>query len=127
MDGREDDVIDNSFSIVAHSLHYVPDRNEWWAWSDWEIWSLYKDGSHTLLNRNAQKMRSVPPLNEFGFMVIVSNDAITAFNPTYVVSREILAEENPDDIIELVVLPKRKEIYVLKVIHSAPELTVLEY
>lgn len=79
----------NPISIPSTHTYYQTATREWWAWSDWELWSIYDNGEVTLLNRNSEKINDVNPLDEFGVTLLTNDTSLTSFNPGYYITQEI--------------------------------------
>lgn len=72
----------------AHAL-YSRGTEEWLIWSPWELWTVYKDGNHELLNRTSEAVTAVAPLDSFGVLLLGTEDRLTGFNPGYYVTHEL--------------------------------------
>lgn len=75
--------------IKADFVQYSPEREEWIAWSPWELWSIYNNGNISLLNRTSEEIRFVQPLDKYGLLLLASENKITGFNPGYYITHEL--------------------------------------
>lgn len=105
-------------------INYHPDTGEWWAWSDWELWSIYSDGSSFLLNRSSEKITNALPMDRFGVILIVSNNTLYSFNPGYYTNQKIASF---DAIESIDVNRELKKIYFSGVVGGVTGLYELEY
>lgn len=76
-------------SLASPNLFYNQTTNEWLAWSPWELWTIYDNGAAELLMRTSEKIVNVNPLDEFGVLLLSSENKMTSFNPGYYVSNEL--------------------------------------
>lgn len=105
-------------------INYHPDTGEWWAWSDWELWSIYSDGSSFLLNRSSEKITNALPMDRFGVILIVSDNTLYSFNPGYYTNQKIASF---DAIESIDVNRELKKIYFSGVVGGVTGLYELEY
>ncbi|MEK7644233.1 MAG: PEGA domain-containing protein [Patescibacteria group bacterium] len=93
---------------TVNKINYHPDTGEWWVWSDWELWSIYEDGSSFLLNRSSEKITNSLPMDNFGVALIVSGNSLYSFNPGYYNNQKI----GTFDLVESVAINRElKKIY----------------
>jgi hypothetical protein len=78
-------------TLQTEKLIYNKPTKEWLAWSPWELWTIYPDGTATLLNRTSDRMDFVVPLDDYGLLLLASENKITGFNPGYYVTHELFA------------------------------------
>lgn len=76
-------------TIPASQYLYRASTKEWLAWSPWELWAAYDDGSTALLNRTSEETRWVFPMDKYGVLLLATQNALFAFNPGYYVSHEL--------------------------------------
>lgn len=108
----------------AIKINYHPDTGEWWAWSDWELWSVYQDGSSFLLNRSSEKITNALPMDSFGVILIVSGNSLYSFNPGYYTNQKI----GTFDAIESIDVNRElKKIYFSGMVGGVAGLYELEY
>ncbi len=78
--------------ISAREIFYNQLTNEWLCWSQWELWTIYPNGRHTLLVRNGENISSVRPLDQYGVLLIASASQLAGFNPGYYTSQNLVKE-----------------------------------
>ncbi|HOX60406.1 MAG TPA: PEGA domain-containing protein [Candidatus Magasanikbacteria bacterium] len=78
----------------AVGYYFNTHTREWLIWTDWELWSIYTDGSATILNRTGEKIISARPLDKYGVLLITTPKGIFAFNPGYYVTQELIPANN---------------------------------
>lgn len=64
-------------------------KEEWIAWSDWEVWNIEEDGKTNLAYRASEPIRHVFPLNTYGMLLLQFEKSLVAFNPGYYVSQTL--------------------------------------
>jgi len=60
---------------------YNRGTNEWIVASEWEIWTVYPDGTAELRNRTSDAIQQVLPLDSNGLLLVVRKNSLEAFNP----------------------------------------------
>ena len=78
-------------SIGTKNFFYDVDRKEYIAWSPYELWTMYDNGTIALLNRTSEEIQSVVALDKTGELLVVTGDKLLGFNPGYYVTHEILS------------------------------------
>ncbi len=78
-------------NISVSNFFYDENRKEYIAWSTWELWTIYENGTVSLLNRMSEAMLQVAALDQSGELLIVTGDKLLGFNPGYYLSQEILS------------------------------------
>ncbi len=111
-------------SIPAESVRFSPGTHEWIAWSPWELWTIYQDGNATLLNRTGDPIQFVHPLDEFGVLLIATQNSLTVFNPGYYVTQKIL---DVSDIREVRVQQKQRKIIFTRKVDDGQKLFEMKY
>ncbi|MBP9760843.1 MAG: PEGA domain-containing protein [Candidatus Magasanikbacteria bacterium] len=77
---------------------YNRGTNEWIVASEWEIWTVYPDGTAELRNRTSDAMQQVLPLDANGLLLVVRKNSLEAFNPnplyytTHILLRDVTIE-----------------------------------
>ncbi len=97
--------------INAKSFFYQKDTEEWWFWSDHELWSIYKNGDLKLLSRHGNKIKSVSPLDEYGLMLFVDEKSLQALNPGFFPNEKLYQSEN---IEKYFVNTKERNLYFVE-------------
>ena len=110
--------------IQAESVTFNSGTHEWIVWSPWELWTIYEDGNATLLNRTGDPIQFVRPLDDFGVLLVATQNSLTAFNPGYYVTQKILDVSN---IREVRVHQKQRKILFTKTSEGTEELFELNY
>ncbi len=85
-------------TLSTPSTVYNAQTKEWLAWSPWELWTIYPNGTTALLNRTSDKINFVVPLDEYGLLLLASENKITGFNPGYYVTHELFSNGKIDSI-----------------------------
>jgi hypothetical protein len=78
--------VQNRRSIGVQSINYNGAKDEWLAWSPWELWTIYPDGRANILQRGSKNIRNAAPLDSFGVILLLADNSIYGFNPGYYVS-----------------------------------------
>lgn len=87
---------DNTFKvniIPVYNTIFNTKTNEWLAYSNWELWTIYDDGDVELLHRTGEQMNFVLPLDEYGVLLLANKTKITAFNPGYYINHTLFSGE----------------------------------
>lgn len=85
-------------TLSTQNIVYNAQTKEWLAWSPWELWTIYPNGTTALLNRTSDKINFVVPLDEYGMLMLASENKITGFNPGYYVTHELFSNGKIDSI-----------------------------
>lgn len=82
---------DGQESRIVPALDYLyqPNTKEWWAWSSWELASIYPSGDVAVLNRTGEPMTTIRPLDKFGVNLTVNNNRLSGFNPGYYITQSL--------------------------------------
>ncbi len=75
--------------IPAIEYLYQPNTREWWAWSTWELASIYTSGKVSILNRSSEPITTIHALDEFGVNVTANDQRLIGFNPGYYMSQPL--------------------------------------
>jgi len=81
--------IESVQSLNTQEIFYNQNTDEWLTWSAWELWSIYKNGETSLLNRTGNRIDQVLPLDEHGVVLLSSENKIVGFNPGYYTEHEL--------------------------------------
>lgn len=109
--GRDGSRIEQTASLPTHNTRFNHSTGEWMSWSPWEIWSIYEDGSTALLNRISEQVSDVRPLDQFGVLLLVREQSMTAFNPGYFVHQPLLEKTD----LDLVAIdPEERMMYLMR-------------
>lgn len=98
-------------NIEARNFTYNQATEEWLAWSEAELWSIYKDGRAKILHRSGDKHQIVRPADNHGVLIIALSDSLRGFNPGYYTAQTLL--ENDSKIEEMAVNKKKETIVFL--------------
>ena len=82
----------------ASDLYFNNSTNEWLIWTDSELWSVYEDGSVTILNRTGERIILVRPVDRYGALLIATPKGIFAYNPGYYVTQQLASATNITDV-----------------------------
>lgn len=99
--------------LSTYNVRKHPGNNEWWSWSEWELWNISESGDVALLNRSGERIRLVRPLDEFGVVLIATEHDLSAFNPGYFVTNHLAKADAIGDVE--VDIEKRKIFFVGKI------------
>lgn len=80
----------DTVTTPTQNVFFNQKTKEWILWSPWELWSAYENGKTALLNRTSEKIRFMLPLDDYGVLLLASENKITGFNPGYYVTHELL-------------------------------------
>ncbi|MFH1947409.1 MAG: PEGA domain-containing protein [Candidatus Magasanikbacteria bacterium] len=119
-----DEQIYEKNNLPVNKIFYNWDTKEWLVWSEWELWSIYNDGSTALLNRTSEKINIVKPMDEHGLLLTASENKLIGFNPGYYVSHDLFAN---GQIEKLSVNMNERKIFFLGEVASKRGLFELEY
>jgi hypothetical protein len=86
----ENNSVKDTVTTPTQNIFFNPKTGEWLAWSPWELWTIYGDGKTALLNRTGEKINFVLPLDDYGVLLLASENKITGFNPGYYITHELL-------------------------------------
>ncbi|MBI4993165.1 MAG: PEGA domain-containing protein [Candidatus Magasanikbacteria bacterium] len=86
----EDKKVKETAIAPTQNIFFNQKTGEWLAWSPWELWTIYKDGKTALLNRTGEKIDYVLPLDDYGVLLLASENKITGFNPGYYITHDLL-------------------------------------
>ncbi|MBI5222750.1 MAG: PEGA domain-containing protein [Candidatus Magasanikbacteria bacterium] len=114
----------NVITTPTQNVFFNSKTKEWLAWSPWELWSIYEDGKAALLNRTSEKINLVLPLDDYGVLLLASENKITGFNPGYYVTHELL---NNTLIEQIAVDTTRRLIFFFGEVGQKRGLFELEY
>ncbi len=120
----KDGEITNSQILPTQHVFYNQNTAEWQTWSWWELWTIYEDGSTSLLTRTSDKIIQLWPLDKYGVLALTSENKITGFNPGYYVSHELLHDT---EIKQIGVNPHERKIFFLGRVGQTTGLFELEY
>ncbi len=111
-------------TLSTPNIAYNAQTEEWLAWSPWELWTIYPNGTTALLNRTSDKINFVVPLDEYGLLLLASENKITGFNPGYYVTHELFSGGKIDSIgVDIA----NRKIYFLGEVGQKRGLWELEY
>ncbi|KKQ28168.1 MAG: hypothetical protein US42_C0001G0019 [Candidatus Magasanikbacteria bacterium GW2011_GWC2_37_14] len=79
-------------NVPAQNIYFNTGTNEWLVYSPWELWSVYQNGTTALLTRTSESMGEILPLDNFGLLLIHSNNKLLGFNPGYYLTHELLKD-----------------------------------
>lgn len=85
-------------SLQATHTRLNPFTGEWNVWSESELWTVYPDGSMTLLNRTGEQIKDVYPLDPYGVLLLSTGKGLIGFNPGYYVTHELLNKSSASPI-----------------------------
>lgn len=122
-DADKEDV-KTTHDLATYHVHKHPGNNEWWSWSEWELWNISEGGDVALLNRSGERIKYVRPLDEFGVMLIVTEHDLSAFNPGYFVTTHLA---KADAISDVEVDIEKRKIFFIGKIGNQEGLFELEY
>lgn len=83
-------IVEQENFINTEKITYNPNTGEWLVWSEWEFWTVYPSGDISLLVRSGDKMDNIVPLDEYGVILFVLENKLSAFNPGYYVYQNLL-------------------------------------
>ena len=86
----ENDTAQNTITTPTQNTFFNQKTKELLAWSPWELWTIYANGKTALLNRSSEKINFALPLDEYGVLLLASENKITGFNPGYYITHELL-------------------------------------
>lgn len=110
--------------LSTYSIRKHPGNNEWWSWSEWELWNIAESGDVVLLNRSGERIRLVRPLDEFGVVAIATENTISAFNAGYFVTNYLA---HADEIRDVEVDIEKRKIFFVGKIGNQEGLFELDY
>mgnify|MGYP007094908218 CR=1 FL=1 len=116
--------IKNIQTLNTQKFYHNQNTGEWLTWSPWELWTIYENGDASLLNRTSNRIDEVLPLDEYGVVLLSSENKITGFNPGYYTEHELFKKGNIKNIT--VNLANRK-IFFLGEVAGKSGLFELEY
>lgn len=116
--------ISEQTSLPTQSLFYNSNKKEWLTWSPWELWSIYEDGSTALLNRLGEKINFVVPMDNYGMLLLATDNKLIAFNPGYYISHKLLVNA---EIKNIGVDIKHRKIYFYGKVGQSSGIWELEY
>ncbi|MBD3311465.1 MAG: PEGA domain-containing protein [Candidatus Magasanikbacteria bacterium] len=119
-----DDNENNITKIDSKEMFFNNNTKEWICWSDFEIWSIYENGNIKLLNRTGDKNKFIRPMDEYGVLVVATENSIYGFNPGYYITHQLFYGEQIDKIA---VNKKTRYIYFLGKVGQKKGLFKLEY
>ncbi len=96
--GIDNTTLKNIQSLNIQNLFYNQNTGEWLAWSPWELWTIYENGETTLLNRTSSRIDQVIPLDQYGLVLLSSENKLLGFNPGYYVEHELFKNGNVEKI-----------------------------
>ncbi|OGH69705.1 MAG: hypothetical protein A3C90_03940 [Candidatus Magasanikbacteria bacterium RIFCSPHIGHO2_02_FULL_51_14] len=111
-------------TVSAGNARFNVATGEWLVWSPWELWTIYPDGNVELLNRTSDPVVSIVPLDEFGLLLLVTENKLLGFNPGYYVTHELFAGGNIEKIAADVA---ERKIYFWGTVGTNRGLFELEY
>ncbi len=83
-------------NIPTQQVQYHKEKKEWQSWSSWELWNIYPDGKTVLFHRTSMPIQDVIALDAWGVLLIVRSNSLTAFNPGYEVTHELVRADSID-------------------------------
>ena len=76
--------------IDTSNIYFNSLRDEWLAWSPWELWIIHNDGGAAIINRTSQAIDSVLPMDEYGLLAIIRDNEIYSYHPGYQLTQKLL-------------------------------------
>ncbi|MBU0660792.1 PEGA domain-containing protein [Patescibacteria group bacterium] len=75
---------------------YLSSRDEWLAWSPWELWVMPHDEEATLRLRTSEHIQDVALLYKEGTLLLNTNKGLIAFNPNplYYTMQELITDNS---------------------------------
>lgn len=79
---------------ISHAFNrwYSAPTKEWLVWTPWELTSIYANGNKEVLNRTSEPIRSVRPLDEYGLLLLATENKLLGFNPGFYVTHELFTQ-----------------------------------
>lgn len=84
--------------LSMREIVFNQQTGEWLAWSPWELWTIYKNGTVSLLNRTSDRIISVVPLDVHGLLLLSSENKMVGFNPGYYTTHELFSGGKIDSV-----------------------------
>ncbi len=81
---------DKQFTIAANHFTISPYNNWWLMWSPSELWTYSENNEPHLLNRSADEIKNVAPLDRYNTLAISSANKTIALFPYYLVRHSLL-------------------------------------
>jgi len=120
----ENDSVKDTITTPTQNIFFNQKIGEWLTWSPWELWTIYEDGKTALLNRTGEKMNFVLPLDDYGILLLASENKITGFNPGYYITHELL---NNVKIYQISANTEQRKIFFFGEVAGEKGLFELEY
>ena len=114
----------NKQILPTQHVFFNNKTQEWLTWSWWELWTIYDNGTTTLLNRTSEKIHTTLPLDNHGVLLLASDKKMTGFNPGYYTSDELF---NNGTINTIGANTEQRKIYFLGQVGQTQGLFELEY
>lgn len=110
--------------LPAHSWSFNTEKNVWWVWSDFELWSIYDDGGFTLVERSSNKIDRVLPFDTDDVTLIIDAEGGRVFNPGLFPTQDVF---NANNINWASTNPEERILYFTRTEEDKLELYKLNY
>jgi len=104
---------------------HEPRTDEWWIWSPWELWTVFKNGEVSSPTRPGIEMVRAQQLNEYGLILLQTSHDLYAFHPGIYISNQLLFSTSV--ITHTYVQPSQRTIYFLGTVGQQHGFYKLEY
>jgi len=96
---EENHQVYKNHTLDTQSLHYNHLTDSWLSWSPWELWEVSQTGSASLLTRSGARTNSVYPLDEFGRLLLRTDDSLNIFDPRYETAQHVTSQAHINDVV----------------------------
>lgn len=96
------------YTLPTQNFYYNIATKEWLSWSLWELWTIYQETEPALLTRTSEGIEEVTPLDQYGVLLVRSENNLRAFNPGYYINHNLLTSA---EIKKVTVNPNLRKIY----------------
>ncbi|HYE60138.1 MAG TPA: PEGA domain-containing protein [Candidatus Kapabacteria bacterium] len=110
--------------LPTQHILFSPESDEWISWSPSEIWTIFTDGSTTLVTRTGDEIATVSPLDRTGSLLLVHDTRFVAYNPGYETNHELFRNGR---VYDLGVNTRNRKIYFLGEVGQKKNIFELNY
>ncbi|MBT4153493.1 MAG: PEGA domain-containing protein [Candidatus Magasanikbacteria bacterium] len=80
--------------IPTQGLLFDADKNLWYTWSEFEVFSIDGNGTIKPLYRSSQEIHDIAILDEYGVIGIASANGVSAFHTRYLTSHTLISGQS---------------------------------
>ncbi len=81
---------DKKFNFGGENFTISKYNNWWLVWTPWELWTYTNGEEPYLLNRSAEKLQGVAPLDKYNTLALIWERKVVALFPYYLIEHDLI-------------------------------------